>query len=65
VQLIEGKRLLDVELGINQVRVLAITCLGQYRLAGARPGAVHRRGPWVVKKKKGEGLSASVSETRE
>jgi hypothetical protein len=28
VQLIEGKRLLDVELGLSQVRALAITCLG-------------------------------------
>jgi hypothetical protein len=45
MQLIEGKRLLDVELGINQVRAQAITCLGQYRLAGARPGAVRRGGP--------------------
>jgi hypothetical protein len=65
MQLIEGKRFLDVELGINQVRVPAITCLGKYRLAGARPGTVRRRGPRVVKKKKGEGLYASVSETCE
>jgi hypothetical protein len=49
VQLIEGKRLLDVELGLSQVRALAITCLGQYRLTGARPGAVRHQGPRVVK----------------
>jgi hypothetical protein len=63
VQLIKGKRLLDVELGINQVRAPAITCLGQYRLAEARPGAVRRRGPRVVKKKKKKGLSAFVSDS--
>jgi hypothetical protein len=50
VQLIEGKRLLDVELGINQVRASAIACLGQYRLAGAQSAAVLRHGPRVVKK---------------
>jgi hypothetical protein len=49
MQLIEGKRLLDVELGINQVRAPAIACLGQYRLAGARSAAVLHRGPDVVK----------------
>jgi hypothetical protein len=50
VQLIEGKRLLDVELGINQVRARAIACLGQYRLTRARSAAVLRRGPRAVKK---------------
>jgi hypothetical protein len=50
VQLIEGKHLLDVELGINQVRTRAIACLGQYRLAGAWSTVVLRRGPRVVKK---------------
>jgi hypothetical protein len=49
VQLIEGKHLLDVELGLSRVRAPTITCLGQYRLAGARPGAVRRRGPRVGK----------------
>jgi hypothetical protein len=48
VQLIEGKRLLDVELGISQVRALAIACLGRYRFAGAWSAAVLRRGPDVV-----------------
>jgi hypothetical protein len=62
VELIEGKRLLDVELGINQVRSPAIVCLGQYRLVGARPGAVRHRGPRVVKKKE-EGLFAFVSDS--
>jgi hypothetical protein len=50
VQLIEGKRLLDVELGISQVRAPTIACLGQYRLTGAQSAAVLRRGPSVVKK---------------
>jgi hypothetical protein len=50
VQLIEGKRLLDVELGISQVRAPVIACLGQYRFVGARSTAVLRRGPDVVKK---------------
>jgi hypothetical protein len=49
VQLIEGKRLLDVELSINQVRAPAIACIGQYKLAGARSVAVLHRGPDVVK----------------
>jgi hypothetical protein len=53
VQLIEGKRVLDVELGINQIRTPAIVCLGQYRFAGARPAAVRRRGSRVVKKREG------------
>jgi hypothetical protein len=50
VQLIEGKRLLDVELGISQVRALTIACLGQYRLTEARSAAVLHRGPGAVKK---------------
>jgi hypothetical protein len=50
VQLIEGKRLLDVELGVSKVRAPAIACLGRYRFAGARSAAVLRRGPDVVKK---------------
>jgi hypothetical protein len=49
VQLIEGKRLLDVELGISQVRASAIACPGRYSFAGARFAAVVRRGPDVVK----------------
>jgi hypothetical protein len=43
VQFIKGKRVLDVELGISQVRTPAIACLGQYRFAGTRPVAVRRR----------------------
>jgi hypothetical protein len=50
MQLIEGKHLLDVELGINHFRAPTIACLGQYRLAGARSAAVLRRGPRAVKK---------------
>jgi hypothetical protein len=49
VQLIEGKQLLGVELGVSQVRAPAIACLGRYRFAGARLIAVRRRGPQVVK----------------
>jgi hypothetical protein len=49
VQLMEGKRLLGVELGVSKVRASAITCLVRYRFVGARFIAVHRRGPRVVK----------------
>jgi hypothetical protein len=55
VQLIEGKRVLDVELGICQIRTPTIACLGQYRFAGAWPTAVRRRGSRVVKKREEEG----------
>jgi hypothetical protein len=50
VQLSEGKRLLGVELGDNQVRAPAIAYLGRYRFAGARFIAVRRRGLRAVKK---------------
>jgi hypothetical protein len=63
VQLIEGKHLLDVELGISQVRASAIACSGQYKLAEARPTTVRRRGSRVVKRKKKKGLSAFVSDS--
>jgi hypothetical protein len=63
VQLIEGKHLLEVELGINQVRTSVITCFGQYRLAVARPGAVCHRGSRVAKRKKKKGLPAFVSDS--
>jgi hypothetical protein len=49
MQLIEGKRLLDVELGIHQARALAVALSGQYELAGARSVDVHRRGSRDVK----------------
>jgi hypothetical protein len=49
MQLIEGKRLLGVELGLSQVRALVIECRGRYRLAGAQSVAVRCRGPDVVK----------------
>jgi hypothetical protein len=52
VQLIKGKRLLDVELAINQVRAPTIACLGQYRLAGAQPGAVRRWGDRGLRRKR-------------
>jgi hypothetical protein len=47
VQLIEGKRLLDVELGISQVRAPAIACPGRYSFVGAQSAAMLRRGPDV------------------
>jgi hypothetical protein len=34
VQLIEGKRLLGMELGVNQVRDPVLAYFGQYRLVG-------------------------------
>jgi hypothetical protein len=49
MQLIEGKHLLGVELGLSQVRAPAIAYLGWYRFAGARFVATRRRGPRVVK----------------
>jgi hypothetical protein len=63
LQLIEGKRLSGVELGVSQARAPAIAYLGRYMLAGARLVAVHYRRPGVVKKKKGKGLSVNVSDT--
>jgi hypothetical protein len=65
LQLSEGKWSFRVEFGVQQRGGLAVAYSGQYKLAGAQPGAVRRRGPRVVKRKKREGLSASVSETRE
>jgi hypothetical protein len=65
LQLIEGKRLSGVELGVSQARAPAIAYLGWYRLAGARLVAIHRRGSGVVKKKKGDGLGVNVSDTSE
>jgi hypothetical protein len=50
VQLIEGKRLLGVEFGVQQRGGLAVELSGRYRLVGARSAAVRRRGPDVVKK---------------
>jgi hypothetical protein len=49
MQLIEGKRLLGVELGLSQVRASVVECRGWYRFAGARFFAARRRGPRVVK----------------
>jgi hypothetical protein len=49
MKLIEGKRSLGVELGLSQVRALAIAYLGRYRFAGVRFVAARRRGPRVVK----------------
>jgi hypothetical protein len=49
MQLIEGKRLIGVELGLSQVRAPAIAYLGWYEFAGARFFAALRQGPQVVK----------------
>jgi hypothetical protein len=49
MQLIKGKRLLGVELGLSQVRAMVIECRGRYRFARAWFFAAHRRGPRVVK----------------
>jgi hypothetical protein len=49
VQLSEGKRLLGVELGLNQVRASIVAYLGWYRFARAWFFAARRRGPQVVK----------------
>jgi hypothetical protein len=51
-----------VELGVKQRKGLAVAYSGQYELTGARLVAVHRRGPDVVKKKKGKGLGVTVSD---
>jgi hypothetical protein len=56
VQLIKGTRLLDVELGISQVRAPAIACPGSYSFVGARSTAVLCHGPDVVKEWKSRGF---------
>jgi hypothetical protein len=63
LQLSEGKWSFEVEFGVKQRKGLAIAYSCQNELAGARLVAVHRRGPGVVKKKKGKGLSVNVSDT--
>jgi hypothetical protein len=50
VQLIEGKRLLGVEFGVQLRGELSVELSGRYRLAGARSAVVRCRGPDVVKK---------------
>jgi hypothetical protein len=49
VKLIEGKRLIDVELRLSQTRTPIFKYRGRYELAGARFSAVRRRGPRDVK----------------
>ena len=53
-----------VEFGVQQRGGLAVAYSGQYKLAEARPVAVHRRGSRVVKNRKGRGLFVIVSDTR-
>jgi hypothetical protein len=53
-----------VKFGVKQREGLAVAYSGRYKLAGARPATVHRRGPRVVKKKE-EGISAFVSDSNE
>jgi hypothetical protein len=65
MQLIKGKRLLGVELGLSQVRAPVIECRGRYRLAGARSATMLRRGPHVVKNYNWRGVFVTVSETYE
>jgi hypothetical protein len=49
VQLIEGKRLLGVEFGVNRTGAPVVELSGRYRLAEAWSATVRRRGPDVVK----------------
>jgi hypothetical protein len=62
LKLSEGKWSSRVEFGVQQRGRLAVAYSGHYKLAGARPSAVHRGGSRVVKKKK-KGLSAFVSDS--
>jgi hypothetical protein len=62
LQLSEGKWSVRVKFGVKQREGLAVVYSGWYKLAGARPVVVRRRGPRVVKKKE-EGLSAFVSDS--
>jgi hypothetical protein len=50
MKLIEGKRLLGVELDLSQIRAPVIECRSRYEFTEARFLAVRRRGPRVVKK---------------
>jgi hypothetical protein len=65
LQLSEGKWSFKVEFGVQQRGGLAVAYSSQYKLAGARPTAVRRRGPGVVKRKKERDLDANVSETKQ
>jgi hypothetical protein len=49
VKLIEGKRLIGVELRLSQTRTPVFKYRGRYELVGARFSTVRRRGPRVVK----------------
>jgi hypothetical protein len=49
VQLIEGKRLLGVEFGVNRTGALVVELFVRYRLAGAQSATVRHRGPDIVK----------------
>jgi hypothetical protein len=49
VKLIEGKRLIGVELRLSQIRAPVLKYRGRYEFVGARFSAVRRRGPRVVK----------------
>jgi hypothetical protein len=62
VQLVEGLVSPREELGVSRARGPVFTCPGQYRLAGDRLIAVHRRGPGVVKKWKYRGLLGTCSQ---
>jgi hypothetical protein len=64
LQLSKGKWSFGVEFGVKQRKGLAVAYSGQYELVGARSVAIHRRGSWVVKNRKGKGLFAFVSGTK-
>jgi hypothetical protein len=63
LQLSEGKWSFEVEFGVKKREGLVVAYSGQYKLTGARPVAVHRRGSRVVKNRKGKGLFTIVSGT--
>jgi hypothetical protein len=64
LKLVEGKWLLEIELGVNHSRAPVIAYLGQYRLAGATalPSMVGDLS--LRRNRKGRGLSGNVSETK-
>jgi hypothetical protein len=49
VKLIEGKRLIGVELRLNQIRAPVLKYLGRYEFARVLLSAALRRGPQGVK----------------
>jgi hypothetical protein len=56
VKLIEGKRLIGVELCLSQMRAPVLKYLGRYEFVGAPFSAALRRGPWGLKELKRRGV---------